>query len=198
MAWLEYFVVNDIARFGLAAVFFAMVLESACIPIPSEIVMPYAGVLVAKGKAALWQAGLVGSTANLVGSCLAYTAGRYGGRTFIQKYGKYILLSQKHLAAADKWFAYRGEATVFACRLLPGVRTFISLPAGIARMNFLRFAIYSFFGALPWNLALAYLGIVFTDNWQAMQLYLHRFNFVIWGTLAVLIIGGWWFRKRKK
>lgn len=198
-AGLEHFLLDELSRLGLLAVYITMTLESACIPIPSEIVMPYAGILVAKGKYTLWQVGLVGSLANLTGSVLAYAAGRYGGRSFIEKYGKYIFLSRKHLALADKWFYKHGEVTVFAARMLPAVRTFISLPAGITRMNFVRFVTYSFIGALPWNLALAYVGIVFSDNWALMQAYLHKFNYVIWGLLALLCVGiWWWIFKRKK
>ncbi len=195
--WLEYFLMNDVGKFGLWAVYITMTLESACIPIPSEIVMPYAGVLVAKGKITLWQAGLTGSLANLTGSCLAYWAGKHGGRTFIEKYGKYIFLSPKHLALADNWFDKYGEVTVFVSRMLPAVRTFISLPAGIARMNFLRFALYSFVGALPWNLALVYIGMVFAGNWQMMQTYLHKFNLVIFVFLGLVALMWLWRRKKK-
>ena len=199
MGGLENFLLNELSRFGLWAIFIAMTLESACIPIPSEVVMPYAGILVARGNYSLVQVVLIGSLANLTGSALAYAVGRYGGRNFIERYGKYIFLSRKHLALADKWFDRHGQATVFVSRLLPGVRTFISLPAGIGRMNFLRFALYSFIGSLPWNLALAYAGIVFVDNWQVMQGYLHQVNLVVIGLmlLTALLIWQWW-RRRKK
>ncbi len=199
MGGLENFLLNELSRFGLWAIFIAMTLESACIPIPSEVVMPYAGILVARGNYSLVQVVLIGSLANLTGSALAYAVGRYGGRNFIERYGKYIFLSRKHLALADKWFDRHGQATVFVSRLLPGVRTFISLPAGIGRMNFLRFALYSFIGSLPWNLALAYAGIVFADNWQVMQGYLHQVNLVVIGLmlLTALLIWQWW-RRRKK
>jgi len=198
-AGLEHFLLNELSRLGLLAVYITMTLESACIPIPSEVVMPYAGSLVAKGKFTLWQAGLTGSLANLTGSVLAYAVGRYGGRGFIEKYGKYIFLSRKHLDTADRWFSKHGEVTVLTARMLPGVRTFISLPAGITKMNFLRFAVYSFLGALPWNLALVYVGVVFTDNWEVMQAYIHKFNYVIWAALLLLCFGVWvWWRKRKK
>jgi len=197
-AWLEYILTTEVAQYGLLAVFITMALESACIPIPSEIVMPYAGHLVAKGKIGLWEATLVASAANLTGSWLAYAAGRFGGRNFIEKYGRYILLSQKHLAMADRWFANRGEMTVFVSRMLPAVRTFISLPAGIAKMNFVKFSIYSFIGALPWNLALVYLGYVFTDRWDELQAHLHDFNYVVFGALGLLAVGWVVWRKKKR
>ncbi len=199
MGGLENFLVNELSRFGLWAVFITMTLESACIPIPSEVVMPYAGILVARGHYTLAQVVLAGSLANLTGSALAYAVGRYGGRNFIERYGKYIFLSRKHLALADKWFDRHGQVTVFVSRMLPAVRTFISLPAGIGRMNFLRFALYSFLGSLPWNLVLVYLGIVFADNWQVMQGYLHQANLVLIGImlLVVLLAWRWWKRRRK-
>lgn len=196
--WFEQFITNDVARFGLWAVYLTMSLESACIPIPSEVVMPYAGMLVAKGRYMLWQVGLVASLANLTGSVIAYSVGKYGGRAFIERYGKYVFLSKKHLAMADQWFATRGDITVLVSRMLPAVRTFISLPAGIARMNFLRFCLYSFLGALPWNLTLAYVGIVFTDNWDLMKGYLHRFNTVAYILMALAVVVFFiWKRKRK-
>lgn len=187
-AWFESIITNNVGQYGLWAVFLTMILESACIPIPSEIVMPFAGHLVAQHKLTLITATLVGSSANLIGSCLAYLVGNKGGRSFIIKYGKYIFLSQKHLAWADKWFAERGESTVLIARMLPAVRTFISLPAGIAKMNFLRFAIYSFIGALPWNFALVYLGYTFSGNWDLLQNYLHRFNYIFYGIIFIIII----------
>lgn len=199
LAWLEYFLTTEVAQYGLMAIFITMALESACIPIPSEIVMPYAGHLVAKGELGLWQATLVAAAANLTGSWISYAAGRFGGRSFIEKYGRYILLSQKHLAMADRWFANRGEMTVFVSRMLPAVRTFISLPAGIAGMNFFKFSLYSFIGALPWNLALVYLGYIFTDRWDELQAHLHEFNYVVFGALGVLVIGYLiWRHKRRK
>ncbi len=196
--WLEQFVTNDVARFGLWAVYITMSLESACIPIPSEVVMPYAGRLVAKGQYALWQVGFVAALANLTGSIIAYSVGRFGGRAFIERYGRYVFLSRKHLAMADRWFENRGDITVLVSRMLPAVRTFISLPAGIAKMNFFRFCIYSFIGALPWNLALAYVGIVFTDKWDLMKVYIHKFNLVAYVLMALAVVSYFiWRRKRK-
>jgi membrane protein DedA with SNARE-associated domain len=197
-AWLEIILTQDVGKYGYLAVFITMALESACIPIPSEIVMPYAGYLVTQNKMTILNAAVVGSLANLFGSWIAYFVGRYGGRNFIEKYGKYVFLSYKHLAWADKWFAEKGDITVLVSRMLPAVRTFISLPAGITRMNFFRFSIYTFIGALPWNLALVYVGYVFAGNWELMQDYLHKFNYVIWGTLVLLVIAYIIYRRKKK
>ncbi|MFA5881803.1 MAG: DedA family protein [Eubacteriales bacterium] len=197
LAWLEHTLKTDIEQYKLLAIYITMTLESACIPIPSEVVMPYAGHLAAKGSLAMWQATLVGAIANLSGSWLAYTAGRFGGRSFIDRYGKYIFLSHKHLAMADHWFATKGEATVFLSRMLPAVRTFISLPAGIARMNIVKFSLYSFLGSLPWNFLLVYLGYTFTDRWDELQLYLHEFNIVAFSGIAVVVVGYLYWRKNK-
>lgn len=197
LSWLEHALKTDIEQYKLLAIYISMTLESACIPIPSEIVMPYAGHLVAKGRLGIWEATLVASLANLSGSWLAYTAGRFGGRAFIDKYGKYIFLSRKHLALADRWFAQKGEMTVFLSRMLPAVRTFISLPAGIARMEIVKFSIYSFLGSLPWNFVLVYLGYVFTDRWDQLQNYLHEFNLVAFG-LLIVVAASYFIRRMKK
>lgn len=197
LEFLEHILKNDVEQYKLLAIFITMALESACIPIPSEIVMPYAGHLVAKGSLGLWSTTLVAGLANLAGSWLAYAVGRFGGRKVINRYGKYIFLSQKHLAQSERWFAERGEATVFLSRMLPAVRTFISLPAGIAKMDFLKFSIYSFLGSLPWNFALVYLGYIFTDKWDILQNYLHSFNYFIFAAIILMVITYFILRKKR-
>lgn len=188
LSWLEHFLKTDINQYRLLAIYTLMVLESACIPIPSEVVMPYAGYLVAAGQLNMAVVTVVAAAANLTGSWLAYAAGKFGGRPLIEKYGRYVFLSPKHVAEADEWFAKRGEITVFVSRMLPGIRTFISLPAGITGMNFIKFSLYSFLGAVPWNLALVYLGYIFTNRWNELQSYLHRTNLVVIACLAVLFV----------
>ena len=136
---------------GAAGVFFMMALESACIPLPSEVILPFAGILVAQGTLSFSAALAWALAGQIAGSVVAYYAGRYGGRAFILRYGKYILLRRKELDLAERWFARYGEITAFVTRLLPGIRTFISLPAGIARMPLWRFLLYSLLGALPWT-----------------------------------------------
>ncbi len=198
LSWLEHVLKSDIENYKLLAIYITMTLESACIPIPSEIVMPYAGHLVAKGRLGMFEATMTAALANLSGSWLAYIVGRYGGRSFINKYGKYIFLSRKHLNQAESWFARRGEITVFLSRMLPAVRTFISLPAGIARMDFIKFSIYSFLGSLPWNFALVYLGYIFTDKWDQLQRYLHEFNLIALGGLSSILAAYLIFRRKRK
>lgn len=197
-SWLEHALKTDLETYKLLAVFISMVLESACIPIPSEVVMPYAGHLVARGSLGMLQTTLVAGFANLTGSWIAYFVGRYGGRAFIDKYGKYVFLSTKHLRQAEKWFKTRGEATVFFSRMLPAVRTFISLPAGIAKMDFLKFSLYSFLGSLPWNFVLVYLGYIFTDRWNDLQQYLHDFNYLAIGLVIFAAIMFLYFRKKRR
>ncbi len=187
MSSLEHWLVQGLTEYGLLAIFLTMILESACIPIPSEIVVPYGGFLAAQGHVALWQVILAATLANLIGSSLAYAAGRYGGRTLIVRYGRYVFISAHHLDKADEWFQKRGEMTVFVTRMMPGVRTIISVPAGVARMPFVRFAVYTFLGALPWNAALAYLGYAFGANWERLQEYFSRFNWLVWALLALAV-----------
>lgn len=194
MSLLEEWIVPLVVNYGLLAVFITMTLESACVPIPSEIVVPYGGILAATGHLPLDGAGgvalvvLVATVANLTGSAMAYAAGRYGGRTLVERYGRYVFMSKHHLDLADRWFERRGEITVFLTRMMPAVRTFISVPAGVARMPFGRFAVYSFLGAVPWNLALAYLGFVFAENWDRLQAYFHEYNIVFYAALALFVL----------
>ena len=174
--------------YGLLAIFIAMTLESTCIPIPSEIVVPYGGLLAAQGHVQLWQVVVVATAANILGSTIAYAAGCYGGRALFLKYGRYVLIRPHHLDAADRWFERRGQITVFLTRMMPGVRTFISVPAGISRMHFGKFLVYSLLGAIPWNAALAYLGWVFGANWDTLQKYFERYNTVFYIVLAATVV----------
>jgi membrane protein DedA with SNARE-associated domain len=180
------FVVNVISTLGYWGIVVCMAIESACIPLPSEIIMPFSGYLVSTGRFDLWLAGLAGAFGCLVGSIIAYAAGYWGGRPFVERYGKWVLISPRELEWADRWFAKYGGAAVFFSRLLPIIRTFISLPAGVARMPFIRFCIYSFVGSFPWCLGLAYVGFVMGENWTALREYFHKFDIVI---AAVLIAG---------
>ena len=144
-----------VQHFGYLAVFLLMVPESACIPIPSEVTMAFAGYFAARGDLNLWVAGLVGALANLAGSLIAYAVGATGGRAFVVRWGRFVRLNVHHLDRAEAWFANFGPRAVFWSRMIPVVRTFISLPAGAARMELKRFGIYSFAGSLPWCLGLA-------------------------------------------
>ena len=190
---LSAFIVATISALGYAGVALLMAIESACIPLPSEIIMPFSGYLVYKGQFNLWWVGVAGAAGCVVGSWVAYYAGLYGGRPFVEKYGRYILLSRHDLDLADRWFARYGEVIVFASRLLPVVRTFIAFPAGVARMNMTRFTVYTFLGSLPWCLGLAYVGQVLGEQWdknETLKTWFHRFDFLIG---AVILAGAvWW------
>jgi membrane protein DedA with SNARE-associated domain len=192
IAPLEEFIqgtINYFGAYGVLAVFIFMVLESACIPIPSEIIMLYAGALVARGDMTLLEATAAGALGNLVGSWLAYWAGKYGGRPALEKYGKYILITPKKLDMADHWWERYGDPAVFFSRMLPIIRTFISLPAGISRMRFGRFTAYTLLGSIPWSLLLAYLGVKFAENYEeVIRPKLHIISYIVLAGLAVVAI----------
>src|SRR6266478_1935977 len=196
---LSVFIVATIARLGYAGVVLLMAIESACIPLPSEIIMPFSGYLVSKGEFNLWLVGVAGAFGCVVGSLVAYWVGMYGGRPLIEKYGRYVLISHHDLDLADRWFARFGEAIVFASRLLPVIRTFIAFPAGVARMNLKKFVIYTFAGSLPWCLGLAYVGQRLGEKWDkdpTLKNLFHRFDFII-GIVLVAVVAWWVWRHIK-
>src|SRR3979411_1720505 len=193
---LSVFIVATISRLGYTGVILLMAIESACIPLPSEIIMPFSGSLVYTGRFNLWAVGVAGAFGCVVGSLVAYWVGMYGGRPLIEKYGRYALISPHDLDLADRWFARFGEAIVFASRLLPVIRTFIAFPAGVARMNLKKFVIYTFAGSLPWCLGLAYVGQKLGEKWDQdpmLKTLFHRFDFVI-GIILVLAVAWWVWR----
>jgi membrane protein DedA with SNARE-associated domain len=174
---------------GYPGIVLLMAIESACIPLPSELIMPYAGYLVAQGKLNYHAASLAGAFGCAVGSALAYYVGLYGGRPFIDRYGRYILMRHKDMDRAEVWFNRYGGATVFWSRLLPVVRTFISLPAGIARMPFVPFITLSFVGSVPWCYFLTYLGVLFGRNAGSFEAVHRRITGYFHGADAVIGIG---------
>ncbi|WP_455245610.1 DedA family protein [Petrachloros mirabilis] len=184
---LSRFVINTISTFGYTGIVVTMAIESACIPLPSEIIMPFSGYLVTTGQFTMLGVTLAGAVGNVVGSIVAYYGGVWGGRPFVEQYGPYMLVSRKDLETADRWFARYGEAAVFFSRMLPVVRTFISLPAGIARMNFPRFVLFTFLGALPWCYLLAYIGVKMGQEWEHLRDYFHQFDIVIGLFLAAAL-----------
>ena len=192
-------VVSVIGFVGYSGIFFLMLLESCGIPMPSEVIMPFSGFLVADGKLNFWLVVLIGTLGNLVGSWLAYWIGLKGGRLLIEKYGRYILISKHDLDTADRWFDKRGDLTVFIGRLLPIVRTYISFPAGIAKMDFKKFSLYTFLGALPWVTLFAWLGVKMGNNWELICAKLHNFD-LLFGFLiiALIIFYVWRHIKRSK
>jgi len=186
--FLAHLVIRTIDLLGYGGVFFLMAIESCGIPMPSEVIMPFSGFLVADGKMNFWLITLLGALGNLVGSWLAYWIGWRGGRPLIEKYGKYILISKHDLGLADGWFTKYGDWAVFFGRLLPVIRTYISFPAGISKMNFKRFTVYTFLGALPWTALFAWLGVKMGSNWEAIREKLHNFDMAI-GLTVLLLIG---------
>ncbi|MDX2251512.1 MAG: DedA family protein [Nitrospira sp.] len=182
---LSKFVINTISLMGYSGILLTMAIESACIPLPSEIIMPFSGYLVTTGQFTMLGVTLAGAVGNVLGSIVAYYAGVWGGRPFVERYGRYFLVSHHDLDVADRWFAKYGEAAVFFGRMLPVVRTFISLPAGIANMNFPRFVIFTFIGALPWCYLLAYIGVRMGEEWDNLRGYFHQFDVVIGIVLAL-------------
>ena len=185
---LSKFVISTISLMGYSGILLTMAIESACIPLPSEIIMPFSGYLVTTGQFTMLGVTLAGAVGNVLGSIVAYYAGVWGGRPFVERYGRYFLVSHHDLDVADRWFAKYGEAAVFFGRMLPVVRTFISLPAGIAQMNFPRFVIFTFIGALPWCYLLAYVGVRMGEEWDNLRGYFHQFDVVI-GIVIALAVG---------
>jgi membrane protein DedA with SNARE-associated domain len=178
--------VDAIDAMGLPGVFLLMVLESACIPVPSEATMLFTGFNVAKGHYSLFAAVAVGSVANLVGSWIAYAVGYFGRVDVLEKHGRKVGIRMHHLETADRWFARHGDATVFFTRMMPIVRTFISLPAGIARMPFWRFSVLTLAGCVPWVLMLTLIGKQAGDRWHQWKDNLHYVDYAV----AVLIVAG--------
>jgi len=196
---LSGFIVLTISALGYGGVVLLMGIESACIPLPSEIIMPFAGYLVSTGQMNLWAVGVAGAIGCVLGSLVAYWVGMYGGRPLIEKYGRFVLISPHDLDLADRWFGRYGEAIVFTSRLLPVIRTFIAFPAGVARMKLSRFIVYTFAGSLPWCLGLAYVGQKLGEQWnkdETLKTLFHRFDFLI--GIVGLLAAVWWIRRHLK
>ena len=169
-----------------------MAIESACIPLPSELIMPLAGWMLIKEKslgfAYIMLAGAYGALGNALGSAVAYGVGMWGGRPFLEKYGKYVLVSRHDLDLATRWFERSGSWSIFASRLLPVVRTFISLPAGIARMHFGKFLVYTFLGSFIWSVGLAYGGYLLGEHWEKVRVILRPFDPLVAAGIVALVV----------
>ncbi len=196
LAVVATWIMGVISSMGYGGIVLLMAIESACIPLPSEIIMPFAGFLVSKGQMTLWGIALAGAIGCVVGSIPAYYLGMFGGRPMAEKYGKYVLISHKDLDMADRWFATHGEIIIFIARLLPAVRTFIAFPAGVARMNMSKFIIYTFIGSFIWCWALGYVGMKAGENWESLKVYFHEFHYVIAGLGLIFVI--WYVRRHLK
>lgn len=181
------------AHLGYVGVALMMTLESAALPIPSELILPFAGWSVARGIAepltgtawSYWGAVVAGVIGNTAGSCVGYAIGAFGGRPLVQRYGRYVLISAHDLDVAERWFARYGEATVFFSRMLPIVRTFISIPAGVARMPLWRFLVFSILGAVPWVLLLVWAGVTLGDHWVDVKQQLRGLDYLV----AAAVVG---------
>jgi membrane protein DedA with SNARE-associated domain len=178
--------VDVVDAMGLPGVFVLMLLESACIPVPSEATMLFAGFNVSRGEYSLIAATLVGTLANLVGSWVAYAIGYYGRIDILEKHGRKLHIKPSHLAWADRWFERHGDATVFFTRMLPIVRTFISLPAGVARMPFWRFSVFTVLGCLPWVFMLTFIGQQVGARWESWKDSLHYIDYAV---AAAIVLG---------
>lgn len=189
------FVISFISTVGYPGIFLLMILESALVPIPSEIIMPFSGFLITNGTFDPVIVVLSGTLGNLVGSILTYYLGIKVGRAVILKYGKYILFKKSHLEFTEELFQKYGDKISFFCRLLPAIRTYISLPCGVGKTNFTKFAVYTFLGSLLWNSMLTYVGIIFGNNWKNIDKYAIYLDIVSACVLVSFII---WFVARAR
>jgi membrane protein DedA with SNARE-associated domain len=189
---LAHWIQDQVAAHGLSAIFVLMVLESACIPIPSEVTMIYAGYLVSQDQLVFWQAVLVGAVANLVGSWIAWGVGAYGVDYAILR----VEHNRRHIDQATRWFERYGNPVVFFARMLPVVRTFISLPAGVARMPFVRFSVLTFLGCLPWCFALVWIGDAAGSSWDTWHKRVGYLDYLV--VVALVALAGWWLLRRRR
>jgi membrane protein DedA with SNARE-associated domain len=192
---LVQFATDVIDKLGLPGVFVLMLAESACIPIPSEATMLFAGFNVSDGHWSLFTVTAVGVVANVIGSWIAYAVGYYGRVDILETHGRKLRIKPSHLEWADRWFQRYGDATVFFSRMLPIIRTFISLPAGVARMPFWRFTLFTAAGCIPWVFLLAFIGKQAGDNWSQWKDNLHYVDYVV---VALILLGLLWLLMRRR
>ena len=186
-----------IDSWGYFAVAVLMAMENACIPVPSELILGFAGYLVSAERMTFTGAMIAGMIGGMAGSIFAYVVGATGGRKFVDKYGKYFLIKKSHVDLAQKWFDKYGIRAVFFSRMLPVVRTFISLPAGFARVNFKQFLFYTFAGSLPWTALILYAGVLLGDNWKYLLEIGHELS-IAFIVISIVIIAWLYFRRKKK
>lgn len=195
-----HYIISFIQTTGYAGIFILMALESALIPIPSEITMPFSGFLASQGKLSLTAVILVGTIANLVGSYIAYYIGYFIEETIllnlIKKYGKFILISEHEYQRANRWFAKYGDKIIFISRLLPGLRTVISLPAGVFKLDIKKFTVYTILGCFLWSALLTYFGFILGENWRALEGYFRKFEVFI--AIALILAVAWYLEKHLK
>lgn len=193
LTWLSEFIITTIDSMGYPGIVILMAFESAGFPLPSEVIMPFSGYLALTGRFTLVGAAVAGGLGCLLGSLGAYWVSAVGGRPLLERYGRYVLISRHDLAMADRWFARWGNAIVFIGRLLPIVRTYISFPAGVARVGLWRFSIYTFVGSVIWSYLLAWIGLRLGERWASIRRTFEGFEIVIALVLMVGIV--WWVRR---
>ncbi len=189
------YAVSIISFLGYLGVFFLMTLESMIFPVPSEAIMPFAGYLAYSGKFNLLLIVFIATLGSILGSLISYYMGYYGGEKFVLKIGKYLLLNEEHLKTSEEWFNKRGQSTIFISRFIPVIRHFISIPAGTAKMNKIKFITYTFLGAFGWNYFLAYLGLKLGENWRVVSEYSKYIDILI--ILSLVGIISWYIIKKK-
>lgn len=197
---LGLFCISLISSGGYFGVFILMAMESMILPVPSELVMTFAGFLISSGEMKFALVILFATLGSLFGSLLSYYLGKYGGNRFVKRYGKYFLLNEEHLVKTERWFSKRGDLTIFIGRFIPVVRHIISIPAGIGKMSMKKFIVYTLLGAGIWNSFLAYIGYVLGNNWETIKYY---FDYLSWVVLGIIILVGAYFllreiKKRRK
>ena len=196
---LVNFIVNFIGSTGYISVVILMALESMIAPVPSEAVMPFAGFLIVDGRFSFPWVIFFSTLGSIIGSLISYYVGAYGGRAFVEKCGRYLLLDKHHLNLAEKYFKKRGDITILICRFIPVVRHLISIPAGIGKMNLLKFIVYTIVGAAIWNTFLAYVGFILKTNWTEVMKYSHIIDIVV--LAAIIVAAGYYvyrFYKNKR
>ena len=199
IAQVSSFAASLVVQFGYLGIFVTMTMESAALPVPSEIVLPLAGYAAQQGQMNLLLITIVATLANLTGSLITYWIGWHGGRKFIARYGHYFLMSERELVLAEEVFKKHGAKIVLAGRMLPVVRTYISLPAGAARMDLRKFIAYTTLGSLPWNFALAYLGFTLGENWTSLESTFRQFDYIIIGAgVLAIAYAFYWLHKNHK
>lgn len=193
---ISIFIIKTISTCGYGGIGFLMAIESAAIPLPSEIIMPFSGFLVSQGRFTLFLVALAGAIGSTIGSVILFYIGLYGGRPFLEKYGRYLLITEHDLKLSEKFFQKYGAWSLLAGRLLPVVRTYISLPAGIAKVNLWLLALTSFVGSFVWSYFLAFLGMSLGRHWEILGQYFHKFDFLIGLIIIIGLI--YWIRRHLK
>ena len=195
MEQFYFWIIENIAVWGCAAILVGMAMESACLPVPSELIFGFAGYLVFLGHMDFASAAVAGVAGGLLGSIASYVIGYHGGRPLVEKYGRYLFISSRHVTAAQQWFDRYGIKATFFARLLPVVRTFISLPAGFARVSFSKFVFYTVLGSIPWTIGLIYAGMLLGENWHEIRTVGH--NATILAGMGLVFMGILWVRRHK-